>query len=62
MTERFYIENSGRQYLKFETEAHIKDLENPDCIIIIQSGHTTLAPTDEYAEQVVKILNEKVNA
>lgn len=54
---RFEVENSGRQLLKFETEAHIKDLENPDCTIIVQSGYTTLKETDEYAELIVKILN-----
>lgn len=55
---RFEIENSGRQLLKFETEVHIKDAENPDCTIIIQSGYTTLKETEEYAELILTILNE----
>jgi hypothetical protein len=42
MKERFYIENSGKQFLKFETEAHIKDTLNEDCTIIVQSGYSTL--------------------
>lgn len=54
----FEIENSGKRLLKFETEAHIKDAENPDWMIIVQSGYTTLKETDEYAELICNILNE----
>lgn len=54
---RFEIENSGKQLLKFETEAHIKDSENPDCTIVVQSGYTTLKETDEYAELICIMLN-----
>lgn len=58
MEDRFEIENSGRQTFKFETEAHIKDIQNPDCTIIVQSGYTTIKETDEYAELILNILNE----
>lgn len=58
MENRFEIENSGRQAFKFETEAHIKDIQNPDCTIIVQSGYTTLKETDEYTELILNILNE----
>lgn len=58
MENRFEIENFGRQAFKFETEAHIKDIQNPDCTIIVQSGYTTLKETDEYTELILNILNE----
>lgn len=59
MEDRFYIENSGRQMFHFETEAHIRDTENPDCTIVIKSGYSTLKETDDYAEIIVNILNGK---
>lgn len=54
---RFEIENSGKTFMAFETEARIKDAENPDATIIIKSGYTTLKETDEYADVIVNMLN-----
>lgn len=57
--KRFDIENSGKTLMAFETEARITDAENPYCIIIVKSGYTTLKETDEYAELILKILNNE---
>jgi len=55
---RFEIENSGRPFLAFETEAHIVDDQNPGCTIIVKSGYSTLEETYEYANKILKILND----
>jgi len=55
---RFEIENSGRPFLAFETEAHIVDDQNPGCTIIVKSGYSTLEETNEYANKILKILND----
>jgi hypothetical protein len=52
---RFEITESGRQYLKFNSEVRITDKLNEEFLIIIEGANFT--ELDTYAETILKILN-----
>lgn len=55
--KRFVIYDEGTPLLQFESEVHIRDMENEDCTIVIKSGYSDLEPTKNFANEILKLLN-----
>lgn len=54
---RFYIARYGTPYLQFEYEFTIEDTHLGDASITIRTGYSEKEDVEDYANEILKILN-----